>query len=81
MKARRPTLIYIGLIVLAGAAWFAIAVTFVITSWWIAVGVVPTFVACNQAEQAISRRLDRPRNRRGRRRAHARPRTLYRKAS
>lgn len=72
MRARRPTLIYIGLIVLAGAAWFAVAVTFVITTWWLAVGIVPTFVACNQAEQAISRRLDRPR--RGRRRAHARPR-------
>ena len=72
MKQHRPTLIYLALAVLASVPWIVPAITFPFGGWWIAAGTVTTFVVADRGEQAISRRLDRPK--RVRRRIHARPR-------
>ncbi|GAA3807721.1 hypothetical protein ACFQ0G_53855 [Streptomyces chiangmaiensis] len=72
MKTRRSTLIYGGLLTFVSLSWTYLSVHFALPWGWITIGAVTVCLGADRAEDAITRRLNRPK--RTRRRAHARPR-------
>jgi hypothetical protein len=71
VKQHRGLLIYTGLFILIGLPWLAVSVYYRLAWWWIAAGALAIAAVAECGEQAITRRLDRPK--RDRRRTHARP--------
>lgn len=75
MRKHRNTLIYTGIFLTFGSAWFAVTVWKVLAWPLIYAGAIAVAAVAQCGQSLISRRLDRPG--RGRRRAHARTRPTH----